>query len=233
MRQLAEINHLPKKLLKYLAKPDYYLPIHKNTFLFRQGEPVKELYVIVSGHVVIGKTSSEGRELTLRFCGPNDLIGEFIINDTPINYLVDGKITASGEVAVFDQKRLLDQLQNQPEAMMEFLKFASLQHRKDQMRFRDLLLYGKKGALYSTLIRLANSYGRKTDDGILIDFHLTNQEIANFCATSRESINRMLSELKKQQVIRIDQGKITIIKLDIIKKTINCENCPVTLCTIN
>lgn len=233
MKQLTEINQLPLKLLEYMAEPDYYLPIYKNTFLFRQGEPVKELYVIVSGQVVIGKTSSEGRELTLRFCGPNDLIGEFIIDDLPINYLVDGKVTATGEVAVFDQKKLLDQLQHQPEAMMEFLKFANLQHRKDQMRFRDLLLYGKKGALYSTLIRLVNSYGRAIDDGILIDIQLTNQEIANFCATSRESINRMLSELKKRQVIRIDQGKITILQLDVIKKEIHCENCPVTLCTIN
>lgn len=33
--------------------------------------------------------------------------------------------------------------------------------RKQHSKFRDLLLYGKKGALYSTLIRLANSYGKR------------------------------------------------------------------------
>ncbi|UZN00159.1 helix-turn-helix domain-containing protein [Lysinibacillus sp. MHQ-1] len=30
-----------------------------------------------------------------------------------------------------------------------------------------------------------------------IEFQLTNTEIANLCATSREMINRMLNDLKK------------------------------------
>lgn len=233
MRHLTEINHLPESLLEYMAEPDYYLPIEKNTFLFRQGEPVKDLYVIISGQAVVGKTSSEGRELTLKLCGPNDLIGEFMIDQVPTHYLVDGKITESGEVAVFDQKKLLRKLQNDPIVMMAFLKFVNLQHRKDQMRFRDLLLYGKKGAIYSTLIRLANSYGKEVEDGILIDLQLTNQAMANFCATSRESVNRILNDLKRQEIIKMEQGLITICQLDRIKKEINCENCPVALCTIN
>ncbi len=37
-----------------------------------------------------------------------------------------------------------------------------------------------KGAFYSTLLRLANSYGIQRDDGIYIDIALTNQELAEF-----------------------------------------------------
>ncbi len=44
---------------------------------------------------------------------------------------------------------------------------------------------------------MTNSYGVLKENGILIDLPLTNQELANFCATSRESVNRMLNELKK------------------------------------
>ena len=43
-----------------------------------------------------------------------------------------------------------------------------------------------KGALYSTLIRLANSYGITRSDGILINIVLTNQDLAKFCAAARE-----------------------------------------------
>ncbi len=45
----------------------------------------------------------------------------------------------------------------------------------------------KKGALYSTLIRLANSYGVETEDGIFIDMPMTNQELANFAAAHAKS----------------------------------------------
>ena len=183
--------------------------------------------------MVIGKTTSDGRELTIRYCGPNDLVGEFTTGQASIQYLVDGKITEPGEVAVFNQEKLLDQLQLKPQLMIELLSYFSLQQRKDQLRFRDLLLYGKKGALYSTLIRLAKSYGQETEDGILINKHLTNQEIAHFCATTRESVNRQLTELRRNNVIQIEHGLITILELDTLRKAINCENCPIELCTID
>lgn len=78
------------------------------------------------------------------------------------------------------------------------MKWISEHLRRMQTKFRDLVLHGKKGALYSTLIRMTNSYGILKENGILIDLPLTNQELANFCATSRESVNRMLNELKSK-----------------------------------
>lgn len=233
LEKILKLNHLPKKIANYLTAPDRIIPLKKQAFLFQQGEPVKELYVLLSGKIMVGKTSPDGRELTLRLCGAGDLVGEIIVDDLPTHYLVDAKVTEPGEVAVFNQKKLNDALISDPEAMLSFLNFANVQYRKDQTKFRDLVLHGKKGALYSTLIRLSNSYGKKKDHGIYLDINLTNQELANFCATSRESVNRLLNELKRQNIIDIDQGRITILNLRFLKKAINCENCPIVLCTIN
>ena len=112
------------------------------------------------------------------------------------------------------------------------MKWLSRQNEITQSKLRDLILKGKKGALYSTLVRLTNSYGINTDSGILIDHALTNQEIANFCGTSREVINRLLSDLRKVEVISVDKGMITIHDLNYLKSEINCENCPAYICTI-
>lgn len=60
----------------------------------------------------------------------------------------------------------------------------------------------QKGALYSTLIRLSNSYGVERSDGILINIVLTNQDLAKFCAAARESVNRMLGDLRKKGLFR-------------------------------
>ena len=92
--------------------------------------------------------------------------------------------------------------------------------RKQHSKFRDLLLYGKKGALYSTLIRLSNSYGQEIDEGILITVPLTNQELANYSATARESLNRMLGELRRENIIEMRDGLILIKDIDFLKKEI-------------
>ena len=104
--------------------------------------------------------------------------------------------------------------------------------RKQHSKFRDLVLYGKKGAIYSTLIRFANSYGQQVDDGILISVPLTNQELANYSATARESLNRILSELRRQNVIDILDGRILIHDLEFLKREIQCENCGREICNI-
>ena len=104
--------------------------------------------------------------------------------------------------------------------------------RKQHSKFRDLVLYGKKGAIYSTLIRFANSYGQESNNGILISVPLTNQELANCSATARESLNRMLSDLRRQNVIEMRDGLIFVRDIDFLKREIQCENCGRKICNI-
>ena len=117
---------------------------------------------------------------------------------------------------------------------MEYLKWLQIENMKHQSRLRDLVLNGKKGALFSTLIRLGNTYGEfRSDNEVLINFPLTNTEIANLCATSREMINRMLNDLKKHHIISFNKGYITIHNLQFLKDEIACENCPLNICRID
>nr|WP_254660903.1 Crp/Fnr family transcriptional regulator [Bacillus sp. FJAT-27225] len=205
----------------------------KGSFLFQEGSPSKEIYVLLSGLIQIGKIIPDGRELTLRICSEGDLIGELnIFCATPRN-LLSAKAVESGEVAVIMKDQLEAKLAEDNELALEFMKWMSQQYRKTQTKFRDLVLHGKKGALYSTLIRMANSYGVRTSNGIMIDLLLTNQEVANFCGTSREVVNRLLSELRKQGIISIDKGIITIHQLSFLRREIDCENCPKEICNID
>jgi CRP/FNR family transcriptional regulator len=79
---------------------------------------------------------------------------------------------------------------------------------------------------------MSNSYGVQKGNEILIDLPLTNQELANFCGTSRESTNRILSELKKDNIISVKKGKISILDLQYLKNEIDCENCSAVYCSI-
>lgn len=134
---------------------------------------------------------------------------------------------------MIDKKLLEEKLLKKGRLAIELIQHMNEVSRRDQMRIYDLISHGKKGALYSTLIRLSNSYGKKKEDGILIDIPLTNQEIANFCGKARESVNRSLNDLRKKDVISMDKGYITIKNLDFLRKEINCEQCPIVLCTIH
>ena len=136
------------------------------------------------------------------------------------------------EVYAIEFQTLHNYLEKKPALAVNLLKIIGQHMRKQHSKFRDLLLYGKKGALYSTLIRLANSYGKNFDDGILISVPLTNQELANYSATARESLNRMLGELRKKNIIEMRDGLIFIKDINFLKKEIQCEECGIEICNI-
>ncbi|MCY8272733.1 Crp/Fnr family transcriptional regulator [Bacillus sonorensis] len=208
--------------------------IRQNTYLFQEGMDAEELYLIQSGLVQIGKLTSDGKELTLRMCKKNDIVGELTLFTDEAKYMLSAKILSDGEVLVINKEKLEKELIQNGALTFEFMKWMSTHLRKIQSKIRDLLLNGKKGALYSTLIRLANSYGITRSDGILINIVLTNQDLAKFCAAARESVNRMLSDLRKLGVISIEEsGKIVVHNLNYLKREIDCENCPLEICNID
>lgn len=225
-------TELSQGLQDLLLTEGYKRKIEKGTFLFQEGMKANELFIIDSGLIQISKIVPDGRELTLRMCSKGDIIGELSLFCLSPRYMLNAKVIESGEVAVIQQNELEEKLKHDQQLALELMKWTSLQYRKTQTKFRDLILHGKKGALYSTLIRLSNSYGEISEKGITLKIPLTNQELANFCGTSREVVNRMLGELRKNEIISVEKGIITIHSLSYLKKEIDCENCPVEICNI-
>lgn len=230
---MLSVRAFPKTLTHLFDTVHHFRKIEKGTFLFQEGSIAEELFIVQSGVLQISKIIPDGRELTLRMCSSGDFVGELNIFSPASRYLLSARVAESGEVAVIMKDELEEKLSKNLPLSLEFMKWMSLQYRKTQTKFRDLVLHGKKGALYSTLIRIANSHGIKTNNGILIELPLTNQELANFCGTSREVVNRLLSDLRKTNIISTEKGKITIHDLDYLKMEIDCEDCPVDICKID
>lgn len=226
-------TQIPTVLQELFNVTHHMRKMDKGTFLFQEDSLADELYVIQSGTVQISKIIPDGRELTIRMCTKGDLICELDLFCPAKKYLLSGRVIESGEVAVIMKNVLEEKLSENILLATEFMKWMSQQYRKTEAKFRDLVLHGKKGALYSTLIRISNSYGIKTDEGIAIRFPLTNQELANFCGTSREVVNRLLSDLRKEGIISIEKGVITIHNMAFLRKEIDCENCPADICKID
>ena len=207
--------------------------MEKGRYLFHESTPASDLYYIINGKVEVSKVVPDGRELTIRISSKNDLVGETVLFSQNPKYMMNAKMMEDGTVAVISKEALEEMIASDSHLAVEMMTWLSAQNRKNQAKFRDMLLHGKKGAFYSTLIRLSNSYGTEAEDGKIINLPFTNQELANFCGTSREVVNRMLAQLRKNNVISIKKGRITILDFDYLKQEIDCENCPIEICTID
>jgi CRP-like cAMP-binding protein len=226
-------NNLTYEISELIKASEKIIKFKKGTFLFREGQEAKEMFIILSGKVQISKMNAEGKELYLRLCNKNDIVGELTLFTVGPRYLFNARVVEDGEAAAINIENLEHTLFNNSQLAYQFLKWMNDHIRRTITKFRDLVLHGKKGALYSTLIRLSNSYGTKKEDGVHINVPITNQDLANYCGTARESVSRMLGELRDEEIISINKKRIIIHDLDYLKQQIDCENCPIEYCNID
>ncbi|WLR49826.1 Crp/Fnr family transcriptional regulator [Bacillus tianshenii] len=230
-RDIDLISPELRNLLKSISTPK---KISKGSFLFQEGMESEEIYLIQDGLVQISKLTVDGKELTLRICKRDDIVGELTLFSDNAKYMLSALAVEDSEILTIKKEKLEQELVKNSELTFEFMKWVSTHLRKIQSKIRDLVLSGKKGALYSTLIRLSNSYGVQKEEGILIDLSLTNQDLAKFCASTRESVNRSLSELRKLGILSTEpSGKLFIRDIEHLKAEIGCEYCSVDICNID
>ncbi len=209
----------------------YKTEVPEDSHVFWEGDPDDKLYYVMEGQVKLIKHNSEGKEYVFSQYQNGDFLGQF----DPYAHSVhssSAKTVVDSVLGVIQKKDLEVLLWQHGDLAIEFMKWMGLAHRLTQTKLRDLMLYGKQGALCSTLIRLANTFGRETDQGIIISDKITNTDLADYIGAARESVNRMLGELRKQQAISFENGHIVITNLDYLQSICHCEKCPKEICRI-
>ncbi|WP_010271076.1 Crp/Fnr family transcriptional regulator [Paenibacillus senegalensis] len=203
----------------------------KGSSLIWEGEKAEQWFYIKRGKVKVTKSTEDGRHLILFFLQEGDFFGEFAAAGNQ-RYSFDAAAVEDTVVGVVSHTELEALISMDGSLALHFIKWMSLMQKTTESKFRDLLLFGKKGALASTLIRLSNTYGEKVEDGILIRSKLSHTELANLIGTTRESVNRMLSNYRDEGIVSYEQGYLVIRDLAYLRSSICCPDCPVEICRL-
>lgn len=222
---LAPENLTKLKQIMY----DYSAPA--GTHLYWEGDTADKLFFIKRGRVKITKATDDGKQLIMYMFQAGDLFGEMeTFHTTTHNF--NAETAEDSLIGIIQQKDLEVLLWQHGDFAVEMMKWMGVMHRITQTKFRDLMMFGKPGALCSVLIRLSNSYGKPFGDGIMISIRLTNNELAEMIGATRESVNRMLSDLRKQGIIDYHNSLIVIHDPAYLRDLCHCEDCPGSICRI-
>ena len=201
------------------------------SILFCEGDLANQLYFVKNGSVRLMKTTDDGKELTLYYFHDGDLIHNMDVSERNISSF-SAEVLQHSVIGIVKRSDLEQLLWKNGDLAVEFIRWLSYMQRFMQLKLRDLLFHGKHGALASTLIRIANTYG--VFDGKVIRFteKFTHAELASLIGATRETVNRMLSQFKKDELIDYHKGRIVILNLEGLKKICHCESCPLTICRL-
>ncbi|WP_052948880.1 Crp/Fnr family transcriptional regulator [Mesobacillus campisalis] len=220
-------------VLQHFIDKESMQRIKAGTILFQEEDSVQYIYLLLSGTLSVGRVHVKGKEFIMKMLSGEELIIEYELFKHSPRYYFSAKALTDCELIMIRREVFEDFVQSEPFALNSLATWLSTRYLKAQMKCQDLIMNGKKGGLYSILIRLCNSHGIMTEEGILIDLPLTHQELANLTFGTREVIQRMLKELREHDVIAYDQLKFTVKNLAYLKQEVDCQSCPYEICGLN
>jgi CRP-like cAMP-binding protein len=181
-----------------------YIPIAKkyHGFNFNPEEnlPLRpdSLWKIESGVVKITTYSEDGNLIVLGLWGDGDIVSKNFGKVEPYYITCVTKVTAN--IIPFDDPSELTQVILSHLEQMQELALIRSYKRVDFMLVKLLQWLGKK-------------FGKKTNDGNLIDLRLTHQDLADILGSTRVTITKFLNHIEKQGFIqRLSSKKILLIK---------------------
>lgn len=192
----------------------------KHSYIMYQGVESGYIYVLLDGVVKLSNILRDGREFSTVYIVETDFVSllEGSRNDE-MSAVFNVRIESdNAKFYKIRREKFWNLVQDDPRLFKivdDFYK-RRLIHSLDFLQ--KMTINGKKGAVCTCITSLIDYFGIQKKDGILIDFIVTNDDIAGFCGIStRNSVNRILRDLKNEKVIDIIDNKIMVYDSNYLK----------------
>ena len=183
------------------------------TVLFSKGDPGSSMMLVLRGRVKICTHSEDGRELVLNLINPGEIFGEIALLDGSAR-TADAVTLDECELLVLERRDFIPFLGRHPEANMRLYSVLCERVRRTSELLEEALFLEGEARLAKHLVRLAEIFGRPVPDGIRIELRLSQQQLGNMVGMSRESMNKQLGQWRREDLIQLRDGFITITDLD-------------------
>jgi len=210
---------LPETNLLGLARRLRRRRYARGAVVFLRGDPGDSLYIVTSGAIRIGLTSSEGKEMTLALRGPGEFFGELALLDGEPRS-ADAVAQEPSELLLLQRGDFLAMVEERPAVAIALLKVLSRRVRQGSQTVEDAAFLDVPARLAIAILRLLEAQGEADTPGAAIHARLTQTELAGMVGTRRESVNRWLRFYEDQGLIRYERGQLTVLRPDGLRKRV-------------
>ena len=182
--------------------------------IFRKDDPGTHLYVVLDGAVKIALPGEFGQEALVAIARQGEYFGELALFDqSPRSATVVA--LEDTKAALLAAEDFIAFLESHPVAMHAVLEALARTVRRLSDRVEDLIFLDVPSRVAKYLLDLANQNGGPENE-----LNLTQDELAAFTGASRVSVNRVLGDLERRQLISIRRRRIAILDAAALAKEI-------------
>ncbi|MBD8487147.1 Crp/Fnr family transcriptional regulator [Echinicola sp. CAU 1574] len=209
-RKFSMFSGLSEEHLCNLSDSKNLISHKKGQILFYEGTKPLGVFCISSGIVKTYKTASNGKEQIIRLAQKGDFLGytSLLGEET---YTSSATIVEDAKICFIPKETFLDILSKDNNFHRRLTKSVCQTLGMMENQLTDATQKTIRERLAFTLIKLSESYGVDGGESQKIDLVLTREEIAGLVGTATETVIRLLSEFKKDNLIKFDGKRIIVL----------------------
>jgi CRP/FNR family transcriptional regulator, cyclic AMP receptor protein len=198
-----------ERILASLANRLRRRRFRKGEVIFHQGDPGDSLHVVVSGAVKIVLPSAEGEEAIIATLRTGDFFGELaLLDDSPRSATATS--LEPTELLVLPRGVFMDLLDTLPGLRDALLAGLARELRRLTGHVEELHFLDLAGRLAMRLTRLAYESEPDAEGSVRLEWPYTQSDLAAMIGGTRQSVNRLLSELVDEGLISIQPDALVI-----------------------
>jgi CRP/FNR family transcriptional regulator, cyclic AMP receptor protein len=177
--------------------------------LFVEGQTPRGIFILCSGKVKLSTTSKDGKVLILKQAEAGEVLGlSAAISGT--NYEMTAETALPCQLNFIGRQDFMTLLQNQSEVGMHAALWLSREFQGAYRDIHDLVLARSSSGKLARLLLSCAPRGIQESQELHLRSAMTHEEMAQRIGSSRETVTRLLSDLKKKRLIRLEGATLVI-----------------------
>lgn len=190
----------------------------KGDYIYFNNDGIKKyIYFIDSGKVLIGKNNKDGKEMTKAILERGEVFGELSLIGESVGEGDFAQALENTTVCATDADEMKSLMRERSTLQMYFLKLIGNRLLKTEQRLESMIFKDSKTRVIDYIIEMLNQKGRRVGYEYVIRELPTHQQIANYTATSRQTVTTLLNDLRAKGLITFDRKRMLIRDLDQLK----------------
>ncbi|MCB1387350.1 MAG: Crp/Fnr family transcriptional regulator [Nitratireductor sp.] len=183
----------------------------KGKNIFSQGEKAGNFFLLLDGHIQVVKLTQGGEQVVPRYMSPGELFG--IARALRLDAYPASAVAAVDCVVLIWPNAIWDDLVGRhPAFATNTYRIIGQRLTETQQQLAELATAKVEQRVANAILKLAKQTGRRTDEGVLIDFPVSRQDISEMTGTTLHTVSRLLSAWEQAGWVRSGRRKITLVE---------------------
>ena len=218
LKKIELFSSLSSDELRQVSNKIAVRQFKKNEIILYEEDTTEYMYIIFEGEVKVVQTTEEGKEVVLAIHRSGDFFGDMS--------LIDGKTipatvvtTKDSMTAIISKSVFYFLISTHNKILERMLEILSSRLRQSWKLIQMLNFTHAPQRIMMLFTMLAEKYGSKTNEDMILNIRLTHQGIADMTGLTRETVTRVIDKWLKSGDIAILKDKSIRLNTDFLQRS--------------